>query len=319
MQSTGMDEKKIVIKAERLFKSYGNKIAVNGIDFGVRRGEVFGIVGPNGAGKTTIVNMLTGKCTIGGGGLSVFDRDVKGHDRGIRRIMGVVSQDDSLDPDLSVSENLAIYARYFGAVSVPRIHELLKFFELEKYVDYNVMSLSGGMRRRLSLVRGLVNDPLLLVLDEPTTGLDPQARLHTWDKLLQIKDQGITILITTHYMEEVTRLCDRVMIMHSGNIIAVDTPANIIASHYPTDIIELKIGNGQEFSTMLAALTDFQFTYEITSKFGLIIPSKFEDVRAIEKRLIEIYPHAYPVRRVPNLEDAFLAITGVSLQEGTEP
>ncbi|MCL4557806.1 MAG: ABC transporter ATP-binding protein [Deltaproteobacteria bacterium] len=311
-----MGEQRVVIRADRLFKSYGDNVAVNRIGFQVRSGEVFGIVGPNGAGKTTIVNMITGKCTIGAGDLSVFDRDVKGHDREIRRIMGVVSQDDSLDPDLSVYENLVIYSSYFGTVSRSKIDELLTFFELKEYVDYNVMSLSGGMRRRLSLARGLVNDPLLLVLDEPTTGLDPQARLHTWDKLLQIKEQGITILITTHYMEEVTRLCDRVMIMHDGTIIAVDTPASIIASHYPTDVIELKINNGQEFTTMLAALGDFKFTYELTSKFGLIIPSKFEDVRAIQKRLIELYPNAYPVRRVPNLEDAFLAITGVSLQEG---
>ena len=309
-------EQKTLIAARDLFKQYDKKVAVNRISFQVDEGEVFGIVGPNGAGKTTTVNMITGKCTIDDGELSIVGKDAKSHDRGIRRLMGVVSQEDSLDPDLSVYENLLIYASYFGAVSKEKINELLKFFDLTQYGDYNVMELSGGMRRRLTLARGLINDPSLLILDEPTTGLDPQVRHDTWDKLLQIKEQGTTILLTTHYMEEVTKLCDRVMIMHYGSIVDMDTPRHIVTSRYPADVIEIKFNNGSDFSSLLGSLKEFEFRHEFSSKFGLIIPAKSEDVGAIHKKLIEIYPLSYPVRRPPNLEDAFLAITGTSLQEG---
>ncbi len=309
-------EQESLITAKNLFKQYNSKVAVNRISFQVKHGEVFGIVGPNGAGKTTTVNMITGKCTIDDGELYVFGRDAKKHDRMIRRRMGIVPQEDNLDPDLSVYENLLIYASYFGAVSKERINELLNFFDLTQYVNYNVMELSGGMRRRLTLARGLINDPSLLILDEPTTGLDPQVRHDTWDKLLQVKEQGITILLTTHYMEEVTKLCDRVMIVHDGCIIDMDTPQHIVASRYPTDIIEIRFNNGKDFSNILESLNGFKFKHEFSSKFGLIIPEKFEDVIAIHKKLIELYPLSYPLRRPPNLEDAFLAITGTSLREG---
>ncbi len=305
----------LLIAATNLFKKYGDKTAVNRISFNVGKGEVFGIVGPNGAGKTTTVNMLTGKCIIDDGELYIFGKEVKTHSREIRQVMGVVSQDDSLDPDLSVYENILIYASYFGGTTEQKITGLLSFFDLNQNRNYNVMDLSGGMRRRLTLARGLVNDPSLLILDEPTTGLDPQARHHTWDKLLQIKEQGITILLTTHYMEEVTKLCDRVMIMHDGNIMAVDTPQRIILSHYPTDIIEVKADNGINFSDMLHALEGFRFTHEFSSKFGLIIPEKFDDVLAIHRKLTELFPLSYPLRRPPNLEDAFLAMTGTELSE----
>jgi lipooligosaccharide transport system ATP-binding protein len=311
-----LKEPESLITAKGLFKKYENKVAVDRISFQVKKGEVFGIVGPNGAGKTTTVNMITGKCIIDDGELSILGMDARSHDRGIRKLMGVVSQEDSLDPDLSAYENLLIYAGYFGVISKERINELLKFFDLTQYVNYNVMELSGGMRRRLTLARGLINDPLLLILDEPTTGLDPQVRHDTWDKLLQIKEQGITILLTTHYMEEVTKLCDRVMIMHNGSIKDMDTPQHIVTSRYPTDVIEIKFNNGSDFSKLLGGLKEFKFSHEFSSKFGLIIPQKFEDVMAIHKRLIELYPLAYPVRRPPNLEDAFLAITGTSLHEG---
>lgn len=305
-----------LIISENLYKRYGEKVAVNRINFDVKKGEVFGIVGPNGAGKTTTVNMITGKCVIEQGNLYVFGRDVKKHDRYIRRQTGVVPQEDNLDPDLSVYENLLIYSSYFGRVSRERIKELLEFFELSEYTDYNVMELSGGMRRRLTLARGLVNDPSLIILDEPTTGLDPQVRHNTWDKLLQIKEKGITILLTTHYMEEVTKLCDRVMIMHNGNILSIDTPQNIIASRYPTDVIEIKFNNDTKFQNILKSLEKFKFNYESSSKFGLIIPKTLDDAITIHKRLIELYPSLYPLRRPPTLEDAFLAITGTSLHEG---
>ena len=306
----------LLIVAEDLHKRYGGRTAVGGISFSVRKGEVFGIVGPNGAGKTTTINMITGKCIIDGGELRVNGRDVKRHERDVRRLMGVVSQEDNLDPDLSVHENLLIYARYFDATSEHNIGKLLAFFELTQYGDYNVMALSGGMRRRLSLARGLVNSPRLLILDEPTTGLDPQARLHTWNKLLQIKEQGITILLTTHYMEEVTKLCDRVMIMYNGGIMKMDTPQHIISSQYPSDVIEIKINGREEFEGVLSGLDGFRFSHEFSSKFGLIIPRGLEDAIAIHKRLIELYPFSYPLRRQPNLEDAFLALTGTSLQDG---
>ncbi|MGC8578827.1 MAG: ABC transporter ATP-binding protein [bacterium] len=311
-----MENSDLLIIAKGLYKRFNEKIAVNRISFEVKKGEVFGIVGPNGAGKTTTVNMLTGKCTIDDGELYVFGRDVKKHDRMIRRKIGVVSQENNLDPDLSVYENLLIYSSYFGKASTNRIDELLNFFELYDYKDYNVMDLSGGMQRRLTLARGLVNDPALLILDEPTTGLDPQVRHNTWDKLLQIKEKGITILLTTHYMEEVARLCDRVMIMHNGNILSIDTPQRVIASRYPTDVIEIKLNHGIDFLQIIKSLDGFRFKHEFSNKFGLIVPQTFEDAIAMYKRLIELYPTLYPLRRQPNLEDAFLSITGVSLQGG---
>lgn len=309
-----MDEERY-IAAEGLVKRYADKIAVNTISFSVRKGEVFGIVGPNGAGKTTTVNMITGRCIIDGGELYLLGRDAKTHDRNIRKALGVVSQDDNLDPDLSVYENLTIYASYFGGTTDKKIDELLRFFDLLQYRNYNVMELSGGMRRRLTIARGLVNDPSILILDEPTTGLDPQARHHTWDRLLQIKDQGITILLTTHYMEEVTKLCDRVMIMHNGSILAMDTPQNIISTHYPTDVIEIKVNDQHDFSGIVERLGGYKFRHEFTSKFGLIIPERFDDVLAMQKRLTELYPDSYPLRRPPNMEDAFLAMTGTNLSE----
>ncbi len=317
-----MDEEPL-IKADSLLKRYGDKVAVNGISFRVSKGEVFGIVGPNGAGKTTTVNMITGRCIIDGGELHVLGRDAKTHDRSIRKVMGVVSQDDNLDPDLSVYENLLIYSSYFGGTSgkkpgkkpEKRIDELLRFFDLLQYRNYNVMDLSGGMRRRLTIARGLVNEPSILILDEPTTGLDPQARHHTWDRLMQIKDKGITILLTTHYMEEVTKLCDRVMVMHNGTIMAMDAPQRIISTHYPTDVIEIKVNDQNDFSGIVEKLGGYKFRHEFTSKFGLIIPERFDDVLAIQKRLTELYPLSYPLRRPPNLEDAFLAMTGTELRE----
>ncbi len=305
-----------LITAKELLKRYDDHVAVNGISFSVNRGEVFGIVGPNGAGKTTTVNMITGKCIIDSGDLFVLGKDARSRDRDIRKSMGVVPQEDSLDPDLSVYENLQIYAGYFGVHSKQKIQELLGFFDLVPFRDYNVMELSGGMRRRLTLARGLINDPLLLILDEPTTGLDPQVRHNTWDKLLQIKERGITILLTTHYMEEVTRLCDRVMIMHNGTIIAIDTPRHIVASHYPTDVIEVKFSDHVDFNGILGSLSAFRFRHEFSSTFGLIIPERFEDAIAIHTKLSGLYPTLYPVRRPPNLEDAFLAVTGTSLHEG---
>ncbi len=308
-----MDE--LLIIAKSLFKSYGDVIAVSGISFSLKKGEVLGVVGPNGAGKTTTIGMITGRCLIDKGELYVVGKDVKTHDRDIRKVMGVVSQDDNADPDLNVYETLFIYASYFGKPSKERINELLKFFELEHYKTFNVMSLSGGMRRRLSIARALINDPLLLILDEPTTGLDPQARYHTWDRLLRIKEQGVTILLTTHYMEEVTKLCDRVMIIDKGKILAIDKPQDIIISLYPSDVIEIKIQDKDSFNGIIKNLDNFGLKHEFTGKFGLIIPFKNEDAIAIEKYLLESYPRAYPLRRPPNLEDAFLSMTGKELME----
>ncbi|MCL4478735.1 MAG: ABC transporter ATP-binding protein [Deltaproteobacteria bacterium] len=308
-----MDE--LLIIAKSLFKSYGDVIAVSGISFSLKKGEVLGVVGPNGAGKTTTIGMITGRCLIDKGELYVVGKDVKTHDRDIRKVMGVVSQDDNADPDLNVYETLLIYASYFGKPSKERINELLNFFELEHYKTFNVMSLSGGMRRRLSIARALINDPLLLILDEPTTGLDPQARYHTWDRLLRIKEQGVTILLTTHYMEEVTKLCDRVMIIDKGKILAIDKPQDIIISRYPSDVIEIKIQDKDSFNGIIKNLDNFGLKHEFTGKFGLIIPFKNEDALAIEKYLLESYPRAYPLRRPPNLEDAFLSMTGKELME----
>ncbi len=223
-----------IVAAKKLIKDYDGLRAVNGIDFAIERGEFFGFLGPNGAGKTTVMRIISCYMPPNAGTVTVFDRDVTVHPSEIKKRIGVMPQDNNLDPDLSVLENLLVYARYFDihkkdALRLAR--ELLGFVELTDKENVSIDQLSGGMKHRLLLARSLVNEPDLLILDEPTTGLDPHSRRAVWDRLNRLKARNTTLLLTTHYMEEAERLCDRVAIMDSGRIVTIDTPGNLIKQH----------------------------------------------------------------------------------------
>lgn len=223
-----------IIRADSLVKDYDGLRAVDGVSFGILQGECFGFLGPNGAGKTTVMRIISCFLPPTAGRVTVFGGDVTADPGGIKSRLGVMPQDNNLDPDLSVSENLLVYARYFD---IPRkearrlARTLLDFVELSEKADAEIDDLSGGMKRRLLLARSLVNGPEVLLLDEPTTGLDPHSRRAVWEKLNHLKFKGTTLLLTTHYMEEAERLCDRVAIMDSGRIVIVDTPRNLMAAH----------------------------------------------------------------------------------------
>ena len=223
-----------IVKAHGLIKDYNGLRAVDGVDITIRQGECFGFLGPNGAGKTTVMRIISCFLPPTAGSVTVFGMDVTRHPSLVKSRIGIMPQDNNLDPDLSVFENLMVYARYFDiqkkdAVRLARV--LLEFVELQDKADVKIEQLSGGMKHRLLLARALVNNPDLLILDEPTTGLDPHSRRAVWDKLNHLKFQNTTLLLTTHYMEEAEKLCDRVAIMDSGRIVTVDTPANLMAAH----------------------------------------------------------------------------------------
>ncbi len=223
-----------IVSAHNLVKFYGVVTAVKGVDFSIAPGECFGFLGPNGAGKTTVMRIISCFLPPTAGSVMVFGLDVTARPSDIKARLGVMPQEDNLDPDLSVFENLVVYARYFDIpkkVSSPLVQELLEFVELQDRGGMNIKELSGGMKRRLMLARSLVNTPELLILDEPTTGLDPHSRRAVWDKLNQLKFRNTTLLLTTHYMEEAERLCDRVAIMDQGKIVAIDTPQNLMNDH----------------------------------------------------------------------------------------
>jgi len=223
-----------IVTAQGLIKDYNGLRAVNGVDFAIREGECFGFLGPNGAGKTTVMRVISCFLPPTAGSVTVFGMDVARNPSLIKSRIGVMPQDINLDPDLSVFENLIVYARYFDirkkdAVRLARV--LLDFVEIQDKASVKIEQLSGGMKHRLLLARALVNNPELLILDEPTTGLDPHSRRAVWDKLNHLKFRNTTLLLTTHYMEEAEKLCDRVAIMDSGRIVAVDAPENLIAAH----------------------------------------------------------------------------------------
>jgi lipooligosaccharide transport system ATP-binding protein len=223
-----------IITAQKLVKDYDGLRAVDGIDFTIKQGECFGFLGPNGAGKTTVMRIISCFLPPTGGLVTVFGIEVTDGPSEIKARIGVMPQDNNLDPDLSVIENLIVYARYFDIRKKDSLRlgrALLEFVELQDKAGVKIDELSGGMKHRLLLARSLVNDPEILVLDEPTTGLDPHSRRAVWDKLNHLKKQNTTLLLTTHYMEEAEKLCDRVAIMDSGKIVTIDTPADLIATH----------------------------------------------------------------------------------------
>lgn len=224
----------VLVKAENLVKHYGALCAVDSISFEIRQGECFGFLGPNGAGKTTAMGIIYCFMPPTSGSVTVFGLDVSRQQSAIKSRIGVMPQDDNLDPDLSVFQNLIVYARYFDMpkkVSEPRAWELLDFVELRNKADVNIKSLSGGMKRRLLLARALLNDPELLIMDEPTVGLDPHSRHAVWENLDHLKAKGSTIVLTTHYMEEAEKVCDKVAIMDNGRIIETGSPDDLMQKY----------------------------------------------------------------------------------------
>jgi lipooligosaccharide transport system ATP-binding protein len=223
-----------IVTANGLIKDYNSLRAVDNIDFEIRKGECFGFLGPNGAGKTTVMSVIYCFIPPSGGSVKVFGLDVMNMPGKIKARIGVMPQDNNLDPDITVLENLIVYARYFNIMkkeSLPRAWKLLDFVELRDKANINIQSLSGGMKRRLLLARSLMNNPELLMLDEPTTGLDPHSRHSVWEQLSMLKSKGISIILTTHYMEEAEKLCDRVAIMDSGKIVTLGTPADLMSKY----------------------------------------------------------------------------------------
>jgi lipooligosaccharide transport system ATP-binding protein len=239
---TAVKEQAPLVVAGSLVKRFGELAAVDGVSFEIAPREVVGFLGPNGAGKTTTIRMLACNSPRTSGRLEVFGLDVGMHPREIKAQLGVVPQDNNYDPDLSVSENLLVYARYFGIparTARQRASELLEFVHLTDKAAEPVDELSGGMKRRLILARGLINTPRLLVLDEPTTGLDPQARRLIWERLRELRQRGVTIIITTHYMDEAEQICDRLLIMDNGKVIATGSPKALIDEHAGDEVLEV--------------------------------------------------------------------------------
>ena len=300
-----------IIRARGLRKRYGELEVVRGVDLDVRPGECFGLLGPNGAGKTTTLRMLLGLTPPTGGALTVLGEPVPVRAREARQRIGVVPQADNLDPDFTVRENLLTYASYFGyrpAAVRERIDDLLRFANLEGRAEAPIQALSGGMKRRLSLARALINDPALVVLDEPSTGLDPQARQHIWQRLLALLGRGCTLILTTHYMEEAERLCDRLAIIDAGRIVAAGSPRSLVAEHIESHVFELRGGDAERWQQRAGALASRRERIGDTLLMYTADPDPLHEALHAEAGLR--YWH-----RPANLEDVFLRLTGRDLRD----
>lgn len=304
-----------LIQARGLTKKYGDFTAVAGIDFDVAKGESFGLLGPNGAGKSTTMRIIAATSRRTSGTISILGRDPEEHGPQVRAHLGVVPQQDNLDTELTVAENLYIYGRYFGLSKnfvKNKVNELLAFAQLEEKRDVKVEALSGGMKRRLTIARALVSEPDILMLDEPTTGLDPQARHILWDRLFRLKEDGVTLIITTHFMDEAEQLCDRLIVMDKGKIMAEGSPAQLIKEYSTREVLELRFGSdrNQQVAPILRELCSR--IEELPDRILLYV----EDGEALLEEIVakKMHPTTSLVRR-SSLEDVFLRLTGRSLIE----
>jgi len=299
-----------LIEAHDLTKRYGEFVAVDGIDFSVERGETFGFLGPNGAGKSSTMRMIGAVSPASGGTLRVLGRDPDRDGPEIRSRLGVVPQDDNLDLELDVGENLHVYGRFFGLPRDEirrRTDELLEFVHLADRRESRVDSLSGGMKRRLTIARALINEPELMLLDEPTTGLDPQARHALWDRLYRLKQRGVTLVLTTHYMDEAEQLCDRLVVMDRAKIVAEGSPRELIERYVEREVVELRFGDrngGPSFDGLADHVEVLQDRVVIGTDDG--------DAVVDEVHARGLAPETVLVRR-STLEDVFLRLTGRSL------
>ncbi len=302
-----------MVHAAGLRKSYGAFEAVRGVDLDVHRGEAFGFLGPNGAGKSSTMRMIAAVSPPSGGELSILGMDPVTHGPAIRARLGVCPQEDTLDLELNVRDNLVVYGRYFGisrSEVAGRADELLDFVSLRDKAAAKVEDLSGGMKRRLTIARSLVNRPDLLLLDEPTTGLDPQARHLVWDRLFRLKTQGVTLLLTTHYMDEAEQLCDRLVVMDGGLIVAEGSPSDLIREHSTREVAELRFGVGRHHD-VAGQVEDLAERVEVLpDRLLLYTPNGEETLARVHERGLE--PAAVLVRR-STLEDVFLRLTGRTL------
>lgn len=304
-----------VIAARGLTKTFGDLTAVDGIDFEVPAGESFGLLGPNGAGKSTTMRMIGAVSSRSAGDLRVLGLDPDAHGPEIRSQLGVVPQEDNLDPELKVRENLIVYGRYFGiprATCASRADELLTFAQLEDKARNKVDDLSGGMKRRLTIARALINEPRILMLDEPTTGLDPQARHVLWDRLFRLKERGTTLVLTTHYMDEAEQLCDRLVVVDHGRIMAEGSPSQLIRQYASREVAELRFGSDRN-AEAAARLEGMAERIEVLPDRVLLYT---DDGEALLERVTDLglHPTTSLVRR-SSLEDVFLRLTGRSLIE----
>jgi lipooligosaccharide transport system ATP-binding protein len=303
----------ILVRASGLTKTYGDLVAVAGIDFEIREGECFGFLGPNGAGKTTTVRMIHCVSPVTAGTLTVGGMPAGIGNRALRKITGVIPQEINLDNDLTVEENLVIFARFFDIgrkEAKARIAELLGFVELEAKASSKISELSTGMKRRLLIARALINRPRLIVADEPTTGLDPQARHLIWQRLRQLKSQGVTLILTTQYMEEAQQLCDRIVVMYQGRILKEGVPGRLIEEEIGREVAEIRISQDED-ERIIAALAGASCGHE---RVGDTLFFYCRDGHELRHKLSELdLPNT--VHRPATLEDVFLKLTGRSLIE----
>jgi lipooligosaccharide transport system ATP-binding protein len=305
-----------LIEGRRLTKRFDDFVAVDAIDFSVAEGECFGFLGPNGAGKTSTMRMIGCVSPVTDGELRVFGLDPRDDGPSIRSRLGVVPQEDSLDTELTVFDNLVIYGRYFDlprAVIRERAEELLAFMQLSDRRNDRVDPLSGGMKRRLTIARALVNQPDLLLLDEPTTGLDPQARHLLWERFYQLKRQGVTTVLTTHYMEEAEQLCDRLVIMDGGHIVAEGSPRELVAKYSTREVVELRFFDGDARDKVLPRITDAGHRVEALPDRVLVYTDDGDAISALVAN-DGVEPDSMYQRR-STLEDVFLILTGRTLED----
>lgn len=304
-----------MIHAAGLRKTYGDFVAVDSIDFDVTPGESFGLLGPNGAGKSTTMRMIGGTLLRTAGALEVLGLDPEQRGPEVRASLGVIPQQDNLDEELSARDNLIVYGRYFGlpmSYLRGKVDELLEFAQLTDKATSKVSALSGGMKRRLTIARGLVNEPQILLLDEPTTGLDPQARHILWDRLFRLKEEGVTLVVTTHFMDEAEQLCDRLIVVDHGTIVAEGSPASLIRQYSTREVAEVRFGSDRN-AGMEAELSGLAERIEVLPDRLLLYA---DDGEALLDEIARRghRPMTQLVRR-SSLEDVFLRLTGRSLIE----
>ena len=304
-----------MIRAKKIRKIYGDTPAVDGISFAVEPGETYGLLGPNGAGKTTTMRMLSGLSPANSGAITVSGIDVVKDNRAVREIMGVVTQHDGLDGGLTVFQNLFLHGFLAGLsrkISKNRAHEVLEFFGLRDRSKANVYELSGGMKRRLAIARSMMTSPSVIVMDEPSTGLDPQSRNRVWEELAVLKDAGVTVLLSTHYMEEATILCDRLSIMDHGKILDEGTPDQMIERHAPKEVAQLRV-SPVSIRTVRGYLTEQNITFREVGALVSVTGANGDRPDLSGLKDVEGVRTSY---RAGNLEDVFLAITGRELRDG---
>jgi len=304
-----------VVEARNLTKMYGEFTAVDNIDFCIEEGECFGFLGPNGAGKTTTVKMIQCFSPISTGNLKVLGMDVRHEERKIKARLGVVPQEDNLDLELTVLQNLVIYASYFdltGSEAKGRAGELLDFFGLQEKRNTPASHLSGGMKRRLTIARALINNPALLILDEPTTGLDPRARHMVWYRLGELKKKNITLLLTTHYLEEAHRLCNRLLVMSEGKILDWGSPKDLVKKHVGDEVLELNIPQDQIKPLLAETAGYIQGSLNLGTSLYLFPKDSKMLMTALQNTPFEVQ---YQLLRPANLEDVFFKLTGRGLEE----